>query len=57
MNSDNSVKQPDAKWRHAGPGMSSLFRCALCGQARVTLGRKLQPVLGLRQWVCKGCAR
>ena len=53
---DNSTKQSDVKWRHAGPGMSQQFRCAKCQLPSSMLGRKLQQVKGLRDWVCRKCA-
>ena len=35
----------------------SNFLCAKCRQPRMTLGRKLQLVKGVKQYVCKGCAQ
>lgn len=35
--------------------MMSNFLCAKCRQPRMTLGRKLQLVKGVKQYVCKGC--
>lgn len=54
--SDKISPVPDVKFRPVGAGHHISFFCALCNQPRNALGRKLQRVQGLRQWVCKGCA-
>lgn len=33
------------------------FTCAACVKPKSIIGRKLQRVDGMRQYVCKGCAR
>ena len=54
---DRMSPVPDVKFRPVGMAHQSLFRCAACGNPRQCLGRRLQRVHGLRQWVCKGCAK
>lgn len=39
----------------AGYGMT--FKCAACVKPKPIVGRKLQRVDGVRQYVCAGCAR
>jgi predicted SprT family Zn-dependent metalloprotease len=41
--------------RDRGIGLHSNFICAACRQSRITLGRKLKRVQGVKQYVCKGC--
>lgn len=55
--SDRIRTAPDVKFKPAGIGTGATFMCALCCKPRVTLGRKLQRVNGLRTYVCRGCAR
>lgn len=58
INSDDSVRRmPDGRYPPRGPGMSSTFRCGACGQAKSVVGRRMQRVAGLRQYVCAGCVR
>lgn len=57
MNSDNATKAPAPAWRHAGSGHSSTFLCPLCRKGRTMLGRKIQTVRGMRDWVCAGCSK
>ncbi len=42
-------------YRQPGVGHHSSFLCALCRQTRDTLGRRLLPVRGVKQWVCPTC--
>lgn len=48
---------PDVRWKPAGTGHGMSFKCAACVKPKPILGRKLQRVDGVRQFVCKGCAR
>jgi hypothetical protein len=57
MSSDTARHAPDVHWRHIGTGMSQRFRCARCDKPSESQGRKLQRVQGVRQYVCKGCAK
>ncbi len=54
---DSSKRAADAPPRMAGIGMLSIFVCARCNQNKGLMGRKLQPVRGAKQWVCKGCVK
>ena len=55
---DNPGNTPrDVVMSQPGIGYYSAFLCALCHIKRDTGGRKLQRVLGVRQYVCKGCYR
>ena len=55
---DSPTNTPrDVAQSQPGVGHYSGFRCAACCQTKGTLGRKLQRVMGLRQYVCKGCYR
>lgn len=56
MTSDDTKTGRDAPFRPVGVGMHSTFACASCTQHRRVVGRKLARVMGLRQWVCAGCA-
>ena len=47
----------DVRLTAPGPGLQATFRCGRCDKPRQSLGRKLQRVLGLRTWVCKGCVK
>lgn len=49
----------DLTTRQAAPaaGMSQSFRCGACCKPKPILGRRLQRVMGLRQYVCCGCAK
>lgn len=42
-------------WVGAGAGAHQSFLCPLCSKPRQVLGRKLQRVQGLSQWVCHAC--
>jgi predicted SprT family Zn-dependent metalloprotease len=55
--SDRIRTAPDVAFRPVGMGAAISFRCAACAQPKPTLGRRLKRVLGLRQYVCKGCAK
>lgn len=57
MSSDTSTKAPSPAWRHAGIGHSSTFLCARCRKGRTMLGRKIQTVRGMRDWVCADCSQ
>ncbi len=55
---DNPGNTPrDVERPQPGIGHYSGFLCAACGNKRDTLGRKLQRVMGLRQYVCRSCYR
>ncbi len=56
-NSDNSRSTKDAAFVQVGAGMLIAFRCARCNQNRSMDGRKKQLVQGVKQYVCRGCAR
>jgi len=43
-------------WQAGKVESALLFRCAACAKPSSTTGRKLQRVLGLRQYVCARCA-
>lgn len=47
----------DASFRAVGSGHAMTFRCARCEQPKQTQGRRMQSVQGLRQYVCRECAR
>lgn len=53
---DRMRDRPDPPFRAVGTGMPMSFRCAACAKPKPVPGRRLKRVLGLRQWVCKGCA-
>lgn len=53
---DRMRDRPDPPFRAVGTGMHMAFRCAACAKPKPVPGRRLKRVLGLRQWVCKGCA-
>ena len=55
--SDRIRTAPDVSFRPVGMGTSTTFMCARCAKPRLSQGRKLQRVQGLRTWVCKGCAK
>jgi predicted SprT family Zn-dependent metalloprotease len=55
-NSDTSQRVGHQFAQARGIGLHSNFICAACRQSRVTLGRKLKRVQGVKQFVCKGCA-
>lgn len=57
MTSDDSKFRPDVKWQNYGTGMSSTFRCGACCKPKSIGGRRLKRVFGLRQYVCKECAK
>jgi predicted SprT family Zn-dependent metalloprotease len=57
VNSDNVIRPQDTHWRQAGTGMYITFRCAACCKVKGCNGRKLKRVMGLRQYVCKECAK
>lgn len=42
-------------FREMGAGMALSFRCARCNLPKAPLGRRLQMVQGIKQFVCKGC--
>lgn len=54
---DRSQKAADTKWASPGPGMYITFRCGACSKVKSCIGRKLKRVMGLRQYVCEGCAK
>ena len=54
-NSDTSQRVGHQFAAPRGVGLMSNFLCAKCRQPRMTLGRKLQLVKGVKQYVCKGC--
>ena len=54
-NSDTSQRAGHQFARERGVGLHSNFLCAKCRQSRMTLGRKLQRVSGVKQYVCRGC--
>lgn len=53
--SDTSQRQGHRFAAPRGVGLMSNFLCARCRQPRMTLGRKLQLVKGVKQYVCKEC--
>ena len=57
MTSDESKFRPDVKWHTYGIGMSNTFRCAACEKPRQIMGRRMKAVQGLKQYVCKECAK
>lgn len=57
MTSDDTRSPPDAKWQPRGTGMYNTFLCPMCAKPRGMTGRKIKRVQGLRQYVCKGCAK
>ena len=56
MNSDTAISAPDVKFRPTPAGHYITFMCPRCAKKKDSHGRKLQRVLGLRTWVCRGCA-
>lgn len=52
---DTATRLGSAGHAPAGPGCSITFRCAACCKPKVTMGRKLRFVMGLRQFVCAAC--
>ena len=57
MSNDRMSNTTDVRWRHTGTGHHVSFQCARCTLPKGALGRRLQLVKGLRQWVCKGCVK
>jgi predicted SprT family Zn-dependent metalloprotease len=53
--SDTSQRVGHQYARERGIGLHSNFICAACRQSRITLGRKLKRVQGVKQYVCRGC--
>ncbi len=54
----STVADKTHKPQHPGVGTpGATFMCNACGQPRSLFGRKLQHVMGMRQYVCKGCVR
>lgn len=47
----------DVRFLLVGVGMANTFRCGACTKPRPIFGRRMRRVLGLRQYVCKGCAK
>lgn len=56
MTSDDHKSGRDVRFRAVGTGMANTFACAARTKHRVMLGRRLARVMGLRQYVCAGCA-
>lgn len=54
MTSDDS-KRVGVSYTHPSPVGVMTFRCGKCSVPRSMLGRKLQRVKGIRQFVCKQC--
>lgn len=57
MNRYSSLRDLSQTQRSPASGMSQSFRCAACCKHKPIRGRRLQRVLGLRQYVCAGCAK
>jgi hypothetical protein len=57
MKDDRLRSTPDTAWRSPGPGMYITFRCGACAKVKSCNGRKLKRIMGLRQYVCAGCAK
>jgi hypothetical protein len=55
--SDAFHNPPARPWAQAQPTPGPMFRCARCDKPRLPQGRRLQRVMGLRTWVCAGCAK
>lgn len=53
---DNSARQGYTGFRAMGSGLLTTFLCAACNKPKMTTGRRLKRVQGLRTWVCKACA-
>ena len=57
MTSEDRKMPADVPWRNQGTGMYNTFLCPLCAKFKGMDGRKIRLVQGLRQYVCKGCAK
>lgn len=55
MTSDDATRTSTTP-KVPGPGMYMTFKCAACWKVKAVQGRKMKRVLGLRQYVCKGCS-
>jgi transcription elongation factor Elf1 len=53
---DNTARQGYSGFRAMGSGLTTTFLCAACSKPKLTTGRRLKRVQGLRTWVCKACA-
>ena len=57
ISSDDSKRLGAAFSQPRGPGLHITYRCARCHLPKTPLGRKLQLVGGIKQFVCKDCAK
>ncbi len=57
ISSDDSKRQGATFSPPRGPGLYITYRCARCRLAKPCLGRKLQLVQGIKQFVCKDCVK
>jgi iron only hydrogenase large subunit-like protein len=57
MKSDTTNTAPDVRFRSMQAGHYVTFLCPCCAKKKEALGRRLQRVQGVRQWVCRGCAK
>jgi predicted SprT family Zn-dependent metalloprotease len=55
MSHDDSARQGHSGFRAVGVGMVPTFRCGDCDKPKISTGRKMKKVKGLRTWVCKAC--
>jgi predicted SprT family Zn-dependent metalloprotease len=57
MTSDTATRRTESAFAYAGTGHAMSFLCAACQKHKPCTGRKLKRVQGIRQYVCRGCAK
>ena len=57
MNPHFSLRDLSQSQRAPATGMNQSFKCGACCKPKPIQGRRLKRVLGLRQYVCAGCAK
>lgn len=57
MNRYSSLRDLTQNQHAPATGMSQSFRCGACCKPKPITGRRLKRVMGLRQYVCAGCAK
>ena len=57
MNSDLKKRPSDVAWRAQGSVDVASFLCGRCGIKKGLIGRRMQIVRGVKQYVCRGCVK
>ena len=57
MNPFHSIRDLSQSQRAPATGMNQSFKCGACCKPKPINGRRLKRVMGLRQYVCAGCAK